>query len=57
MKYNKSLQLLLPFWEYDNRQMYLFGEKVSPDERMRAIEDAQDEAEQLKQSDDFKTND
>ena len=60
MKSKTGTQLELQFKTpvfYVKEQMYLFGEKVSPDERMQAIDEAQDEAEQLKQSDDFKAND
>lgn len=56
----KSKQLEIQFKEpvfYIKEQMYLFGEKVSPDERMRAIEDAQEEADDLMESDNFKNPD
>lgn len=50
----KQLEIIFP-GEYI--QLYLFGQKVTPEERQRAIEEALEEAEELKKHDDFLESD
>jgi len=47
-------QLELPFKEYETKQLFLFGDKVSEEERERAIQEAQEEAEEILSFDNLK---
>lgn len=52
----KGRQLNLNFPEpvvYIKEQIYLFGEKVTQEERQRAIEEAQEDAKEIKEHDEF----